>query len=419
MRPSKKDQKKKVKFLTGKEEAEKLIKQGILTELAGQLESLPSQIATHIVSDATTMLDLRQEIADRLTSLRPFGTQVTLLSGESTEYIPGCLRKYKNPCTGSNRTRDLPEYKSIEREFDELLQKYKRDGTAKLKKLAELEISHRYSILQSLAAQGLGDLSTNLVMMEQCILKNKKGEVTLSNTVEQVGWYCAWEYGKNFKVESELKLLQLDSEQAWKDAFEKVRKEKNGVRFTGAVTHVNAHQDEKDIIAKVLAHLANLCPKMMFEAWTKLSNDAVFADVNRAVSVRNEKRKQRQSQDATLQAITAGATSIDRSTVKQIANEAVERALNKANRSKSLADRKSHRSNATKGGRNTSSSQDDDSDSSHPKKKRKTKQQQKGKKQQPQKQQKQRKKKDKGKGKGKGNQDESASGGKRGRKRKR
>jgi hypothetical protein len=117
---------KKVKFLRGKDLAEKLKEEGKFTDLAVHLASLPSQIVTHIVEDANTMLDLFQEILDRETPLSSFGTKLTLSNGEEVEYTPGCLRDYKNPCTGSNRTKDLDEFKTVVREFDDLLAKYKK-----------------------------------------------------------------------------------------------------------------------------------------------------------------------------------------------------------------------------------------------------------------------------------------------------
>lgn len=181
------------------------------------------------------MLDLRREIADRSTSLTPFGTEITLSNGTRVSYTPGCLRNYKNPCTGSNRTKELNEYKTIVREFDELLVKYKKDGTDLLKRIADLEVSHRKQLLQDTAIESLGNLAVMLTVSELNWLKNRNGTAELTNTKEQVGWRAAhdWALTQGNLDADALKSLNLTSLDDFQVAFQKVR-QAQGVKFVGA-----------------------------------------------------------------------------------------------------------------------------------------------------------------------------------------
>jgi hypothetical protein len=101
-----------------------------------------------------------------------FGTKLTLSTGEEVEYTPGCLHDYKNPCTRSNCTKDLDEYKLIVGEFDELLAKYKKDIPNLLKRITELEVSHRKMLLQTKQIKFLADFTFNCVISELAKLKS-------------------------------------------------------------------------------------------------------------------------------------------------------------------------------------------------------------------------------------------------------
>ena len=355
MRKSKSNDK-KVKFQTGKDQAEKLEEEGKFTDLAAHLASLPSQIVTHIVDDANTMLDLFQEILDRETPLSSFGTKLTLSSGEEVEYTPGCLLGYKNPCTGSNRTKDLDEFKTVVSEFDELLAKYKKDGTNLLKRLAELEVSHRKTLLQTKQVKSLVDLSFNLVVSELAKLKSTKPEANLSNQKEQLAWSIAYELAITTFKDRELKLLCFGSLDDFKTFFHKVRAD-NEVSFAGAIAISQINADEQAVRTSVKALLTDLVSKMSFDAWQKRSEDNILRSINREIAIRYEKRVQAASQEATANAITQGAGVGEDTTVKQLLDKqfkAYTKKFESQLRAKYSADPKSQGSNARNNGRNSS-----------------------------------------------------------------
>ena len=389
---------KRVKFLTGQDQADKLEEEGKFTDLARHLASLPSQIVTHIVEDANTMLDLYQEILDRKTPLSSFGTKLTLSTGEEVEYTPGCLRGYKNPCTGSNRTKDLDEFKTVVREFDELIAKYKKYGTNLLKRIAELEVSHRKALLQSKQIKSLVDLTFNLMVSELAKLKSTQPDATLSNQKEQLAWTIAFEFAiHNFK-DRELKLLSLDNIDAYKESFHKARNE-TGVSLAGAIAANQVNEHELAIKTTVKTALTDLVPKMSFNAWQKRTEDNVLRNINREIAIRYEKRAQTASQEATANAITQGAGVGDNTTVQQLLDKqfkAYTKKFESQLRAKYSADPKSQGSNAGNNGRSTSKQQKgSQKNSSHsPKKKTnpKAQQQQQQKQHKQQKQQQQQKK---------------------------
>ena len=81
--------KNKKKELTGKVIAEK-IKDGKLSHLAENLESLPAQVSTVIEKFATTMLDLVLDIDLKSTPLARFGSMITKKDSMQVMYAPSC-----------------------------------------------------------------------------------------------------------------------------------------------------------------------------------------------------------------------------------------------------------------------------------------------------------------------------------------
>jgi hypothetical protein len=159
---------------------------------------------------------------------------------------------------------------------------------------------------------------------------------------------------------------------------------------------------------------------MTFEAWNKLANDGVYANINREIATMNEKKKQRQSQEDTVQAITAGqgAAGIDQSTVQQLVAkkfEAYAKKFESQMRLKSSVDPKSHGSSTGKNGQSSNrkqgKSQKSSSQSTNSRKQQqKKKQQQQQQPNQKKKQQQQKKSKSNKRKAGSGNQGGANSG---------
>eukprot|EP00956_Cyclotella_meneghiniana_P012857 scaffold18308_cov44-Cyclotella_meneghiniana.AAC.1 len=143
--------KKKKESLYGVNVAQKLIKEGIFTDLASRLASLPKQISTIIVDRANAMLEIVTEIQTKSTPLSLFGTKVKKKNGEEVDYTPKCLRDHMktNPVTGSNRINEEDKYKTIVSKFDDLIKKFSEDGSNLLKECAELEVSKREELLKT------------------------------------------------------------------------------------------------------------------------------------------------------------------------------------------------------------------------------------------------------------------------------
>ena len=308
---------KKKESLYGIEVAEKLKKEGIFTNLAGHLESLPRQIATYIADQANAMLELVTEIQTKSTPLALFGTKVKKKNGEEVDYIPKCIREIMktNPVSGSNRIKDhSDEYKTIVSQFDSLISLFKTDGTNLLKRCAELEVSERKKLLQREALQTIADLSVNFVIYERRKLPPNPDNAGPNLSTTGLGWKAAHRYIHTFNAARRTQ-LHFNSSDEVGPLFNEL-KEKADVR----IGNIELNDVDNSIINAVVTKVSTLFPFMSFDVWDSLSEDETIRAINQDLLVEYSKKKQGQVNEDTQEVVT-GTVGIDQSTMRTLVRE--------------------------------------------------------------------------------------------------
>eukprot|EP00956_Cyclotella_meneghiniana_P022906 scaffold43841_cov43-Cyclotella_meneghiniana.AAC.1 len=344
--------KKKKESLYGVDIAQKLIKEGIFTDLASHLASLPKQISTIIAERANAMLEIVTIIQTKSTPLSLFGTKVKKTNGEEVDYTPKCLRDHMktNPVSGSNCIKEEDGYKTIVSQFDDLIKKFSEDGTNLLKQCAEHEVSKRKELLKTEALQAIADISCTLVILERRKLAtpNNAGP-NLSN--KALGWKTALSYINTFTAARRTQLYFASSAEVG-PLFE-VLKEKADVR----IGNTELNDIDNSIINAVKEKVSTLFPLMSFDVWDTLGEDELVCTVNQDLIVEQTKKKQgavnEEAQDTVM-----GAVGVDESTMRSFAcQEALSiftSQQKKQQRAKYSGDPKNQGSPSTKAGLNSS-----------------------------------------------------------------
>eukprot|EP00956_Cyclotella_meneghiniana_P029471 scaffold71398_cov41-Cyclotella_meneghiniana.AAC.5 len=337
--------------------AERLRKEGIFTDLAVLLESLPKQIATAIVEKAYTMLDLVTEIQTKTTSLSLFGTMVKKPNGEEVEYAPKCCRNHmKNPVSGSNRIKELDNYKSIVSNFDELIKQFSKDASNLLKECAELEVSERKKLLKTEVLQSIADVTIMLVVAEKHSMPPDPNRLKPSLSIKAIGYKAALEYICSYLNEARRTRLHFETSDEVKNLFLEL-KEKADVRVGEiAIANRNATDNHLNTAAKNKNKLATLFPLMSFDVWDKLSQDETIRAINQDLLVEYSKKNQGRINEETNEEVT-GAVGTDATTMRAFAHEEALRVYNQMNkkteRAKYSGGPKNQGSPSTNSGRNS------------------------------------------------------------------
>lgn len=416
-------QRKRKENLFGIEIAEKLTKEGIFTDLAVHLESLPKQISTIIDEKAHSMLALVTEIQTKTTPLLRFGTRVKKSNGEEVDYAPKVCRDHmkENPVSGSNRIKELDEYKSIVSAFDELILKFQKDGTDLLKQNAELEVKHRKKLLQIEVLQTIADICVSYCVAERKRITNGNPnalEPSLSNRA--LGWRTALTYICTFDEARRTRLYFTSSDEV-RTLFAEL-KEKADVRV-GDIAVANANESDTTIQAEVFNKVSTLFPMMSFNIWDSLSDDEVIRAINQELLVEYHQKNQRRVNEDT-QNIVTGTAGVDHSTLKTMMHEEFAKLAKQLERSKYSGGPKTQGPPGTNAGRNSSNGKGN-SDAKKPgktqneKKVKSKKQQPKKKQQQQQKHPQPKKKQQKHKGKRARDDQDEGSSAKRGKRKRR
>ncbi len=118
-----------------------------LASLSDHVASLPKQLAMVIEKQASSMLELVLEIAQRTTAQERFNSQVVNpKTGAKEPFAPSCCR-LKNPMSASRLLQDEDAYKAIVVGYDELIEKFKQEARDLLLQSAKLEVSTRKKLL--------------------------------------------------------------------------------------------------------------------------------------------------------------------------------------------------------------------------------------------------------------------------------
>ena len=348
--------KKKKESLYGIEAAEKLRRESIFTDLASRLESLPKQIATIIAERAYAMLDLVTEIQTKSTPLSLFGTTVKKPNGEEVEYAPKCCRNHmKNPVSGSNRIKELDNYKSIVSNFDELIKQFSKDATDLLKECAELEVSERKKLLKAEVLQSVADVCVMLVVAEKHSMPTDPNRLEPSLSIKAIGYKAALEYIGSYFNEARRTRLHFETSDEVKALFAEL-KEKADVRV-GEIANANRNATDNHLNTTAKEKLATLFPLMSFDVWEKLSEDETTRAINQDLLVEYSKKNQGQINEETNEEVTA-AVGVDATTLRAFAHEEAVKVFTqlqkKTERAKYSGGPKNQGSPITNAGRNSS-----------------------------------------------------------------
>ena len=245
------------------------------------------QIVSVIEETATSMLDLRLEIAERSTSLARFDLKIKDKdTGKEDLFAPSCCR-LKNPVTGSQVVKDSEEYKTIVADYQKIQEKYKEDARTLLKNSAKLEVSSREEKLKELLTDTLIRLSRNLAI-EEMIKETKQGK-TLALSQHQHALKAARHFlnGDKMTDEALTKYLYPSKAQLRLD-FDKIIT--SGKEATTMNVLLNSpNEEDKALSNRIVDKLWTFFPNMTVELWNKVEEEELMREVNAAQELYNKK----------------------------------------------------------------------------------------------------------------------------------
>ena len=319
----------KKKVLDGSDVAERMKKKDskLLTVLAEHVVSLPQQIATVIEKDTTSMLDLYREISLKSMPLAHFDLKFKKKNGEEEQYLPGCVRKLANPTTGTYRIRELDAFKTIVSDYEDVLKKYKEDATNLLKKVAELEVSHREQLLFELMCKSIARLAKNLITAAVTRAKIADSEFKIEIDKDVLAWRIARDYCLEHIKDDRLKTLKLESSNELAAAFDKVRQSVSVNECQATFTEpsegsqddedmdlLRAEPEDRQIYGFALLKLASTVPKMTVDIWELVSEEDLLRSINEELTVLNKNEEQSKINEATADAM-ANDQALTKSTI--------------------------------------------------------------------------------------------------------
>jgi hypothetical protein len=314
--------------LDGSDVAERMKKKDskLLTVLAEHVVSLPQQIATVIEKDTTSMLDLYREISLKSIPLAHFDLKFKKKDGEEEQYLPGCVRKLTNPTTGTYRIRELDAFKTIVSDYEDVLKKYKEDATNLLKKVAELEVSHREQLLFELMCKSAARLAKNLITAALTRAKITDPEFKIEIDKDALAWRIARDFCLEHIKDDRLKTLKFDSSNDMKVAFDKVRQSVSVNECQNTFNEpsegsqeededlLRAEAEDRQIYGFAMLQLASTVPKMTFDIWALVSEEDLLRSINEELTVLNKNEEQSKINEATADAM-ANDQALTKSTI--------------------------------------------------------------------------------------------------------
>jgi hypothetical protein len=245
------------------------------------------QIVTVIEETATSMLDLRLEIADRLTSLARFDLTIKDKdTGKEDLFAPSCCR-LKNPVTGSQLVKDSEEHKSIVADYQKIQDKYKEDARTILKTAAKLEVSSREEKLRELLTDTLIRLARNIAIEE--IMKVTRQGTDLGLTQHQHALKAARHFlnGEKMTVE-ELKRYGYPNKLQLQLEFDKIIA--SGKEATTMNVLLNHGNDEDKLLStRIVDKLWEFFPNMTVDLWKTVEEEEFMREVNAAQETFNKR----------------------------------------------------------------------------------------------------------------------------------
>ena len=164
-----------------------------LESLARHVESLPKQLAMVIERQASSMLELVQEIDQRTTAVDRFDHQVTNpLTKAKEPFAPSCCR-LKNPMSASRLLQDEDAYKAVVSGYDELIKEFQDKARTLLQNSAKLEVSIRKDLLGKKILESIRRLAVNFSAQE--FIKNgfATNKVIYTLTDQEIAYQAAYE----------------------------------------------------------------------------------------------------------------------------------------------------------------------------------------------------------------------------------
>ena len=137
-----------------------------LASLSDHVASLPKQLAMVIEKQASSMLELVLEIAQRTTAQERFNSQVVNpKTGAKEPFAPSCCR-LKNPMSTSRLLQNEDAYRAIVVGYNELIEKFKQEAKDLLQQSAILEVSTRKKLLSDEIIKCLKKIAVNISTQE-------------------------------------------------------------------------------------------------------------------------------------------------------------------------------------------------------------------------------------------------------------
>ena len=258
-----------------------------LEPLIDIVASHSKQIVTVIEETATSMLDLRLEIADRLTSLARFDLKIKDKdTGKEDLFAPSCCR-LKNPVTGSQVVKDTEEHKAIVAEYQKIQDKYKAEARTLLKNSAKLEVESREKKLKELLTDTLIRLSRNLAI-EEMIKEAKQGKV-LELSQHQHALKAARHFLNGDKMtEEELTRYLYPSKIQLRLDFDRIIA--SGKEATTMNVLLNSpNEDDKALSNRIVEKLWTFFPNMTVDLWKTVEEEELMREINAAQESFNKK----------------------------------------------------------------------------------------------------------------------------------
>ena len=319
-----------------------------LNSLSDHVASLPKQLAMVIEKQASSMLELVLEIAQRTTAQERFNSQVVNpKTGAKEPFAPSCCR-LKNPMSASRLLQDEDAYKAIVVGYDELIEKFKQEARDLLKQSAKLEVSTRKKLLSDDIIKSLKKIAVN-ISTQEFVRNNCLTEPTRFILNEkEVAYQAAGEYIGGLTTDTIKQWHFANKEAVSESYFDNCLEE--GINLEEI--EEKALETDYACITLVKTKIADLFPKMTTDLWREHREKDLLRKINAAQAVLNHKQEQNEANEAVAMDLETEQT-VNATQLSNILEKMLDDKLKKEKsrqRKNSSADAKSQASKATKHG---------------------------------------------------------------------
>ena len=275
-----------------------------LDSLSDHVVSLPKQLAMVIEKQASSMLELVLEIAQRTTALERFDSQVTNQKTGATEpFAPSCCH-LKNPMSASRLLQDEDAYKAIVVNYDELIDKFKHDARNLLHQSAKLEVKIRKKLLKNELMKSLKIIAFNISTQEFVRNNHLIEPVHFILNEKEVAYQAASEY---------ISSLSSDTIKQWHFATRDAANETfiNSCIEEGIDLYKieeKALETDYACITIVKTKISELFPKITTDLWKQHREKDLMWKINAAQAIINHKQEQNEANEQVAMDLDAKQT---------------------------------------------------------------------------------------------------------------